>query len=194
MLWKNQQDYFHTTSNLDRCFLTYSNSTPEEIKRTRMLFGHGWMDKTRPHNLFADWSQGEKKQHVYREIEGKKDIGTDIRLSKLMSWNYVTFVYSGRPSQTSARVCRCLPAPLYCMHSVFYWTKVLLRADWFSTPASKLWGSHTCKLIHDTFIHSLTHSHMHWVSPLCHSRKKKTKQKLRHTPALLLLSQNEGIN
>lgn len=33
-----------------------------------MLFGHGWVDKTRPHNLLADWSQ-EKKQHVYREIE-----------------------------------------------------------------------------------------------------------------------------
>lgn len=37
-----------------------------------MLFGHGWVDKTRPHNLLADWSQEEKKQHIYRETEKMK--------------------------------------------------------------------------------------------------------------------------
>lgn len=39
-----------------------------------MLFGHRWADKTRPHNLLADWSQEEKKkqQHVYREKDEKK--------------------------------------------------------------------------------------------------------------------------
>lgn len=62
------------------------------------------MDKTRPHNLLADWSQ-EKKQHVYREIEMDEKkmtahMGTDICTYKLMC-NYVTFLYSGQPFQTS---------------------------------------------------------------------------------------------
>lgn len=49
---------------------------------------------------------------------------------------------------------------------------------------------------HRWHIHTLTHTYIHWVSPLpsLSLKKKKTKQKLRHTPALLFLSQNEGIN
>lgn len=35
---------------------------PKELKRTKMLFGHRWVDKTRPHNLLADWSQEEEKK------------------------------------------------------------------------------------------------------------------------------------
>lgn len=55
-----------------------------------MLFGHRWADKTRPHNLLADWSQEEKKkqQHVYREKDEKKKktahMGTEIFMYKLM--------------------------------------------------------------------------------------------------------------
>lgn len=31
--------------------------------KEKMLFGHRQLDKTRPHNLFADWSQRIKKEN-----------------------------------------------------------------------------------------------------------------------------------
>lgn len=31
------------------------------------LFGHSWVDKTRPHNLLADWSQEGKKSNKFTE-------------------------------------------------------------------------------------------------------------------------------
>lgn len=73
-----------------------------------MLFGHRWLDETCPHNLLADWSQEEeekKKQHIYRDMDEKKTahMGTEIIMYKLMC-NYIAFLYSGQPFQTSTQV------------------------------------------------------------------------------------------
>lgn len=71
-----------------------------------MLRGHGWVDKTRPHNLFADWSQEEKSNTLTEKLTWMKikketaNMGTEILTYKLM-YNYVTFLYSGQLFQTS---------------------------------------------------------------------------------------------
>lgn len=55
-------------------------------------------------------------------------MGTDIYVLYKLMRNYVTSLYSGQPLSNkymstqgcSNVVCRCLSAPLYCMHYVFY--------------------------------------------------------------------------
>lgn len=48
-----------------------------------MLFGHGWVDETRPHNLLADWSQEEKKATCLQRNGWKRQPTTEIFTYKL---------------------------------------------------------------------------------------------------------------
>lgn len=97
IVWKTKQFCFCDTRSggfNSKCFLLESNTKHEkqrnlffvtwsrmfwdwnqivkEIQRTRMLFGHGWVDETRPHNLLADWSQEEEKSNMFTEKWMKK--------------------------------------------------------------------------------------------------------------------------
>lgn len=173
-----------------RCFMTCVKRTwtPKEIKRTKMLFGNRWVDKTRPHNLLADWSQEEKKSNTrLQRTRWIKRQHTWEQKYLCINW-CVTFLYSGRPfpTSTSTRGCSKIVheyadvCQLLCIACILYSTEprcFCVQTD-FQRLRQNYEGLHT----HITFIQTHTH-----VSPLpCHSRKekkKKPKQKLKHNSA-----------
>lgn len=198
--------------------------TPKWIQRTKMLCGHRWADKTSPHYLLADWSQEEKMNTFTEKWLKKKRQHTWGQ--KYLCINYCVtmlhFCTSGQPFKTWVHkyaLKKYMSMQMFVSSPVLHafcisWTKVLLRADWFSTPALNLWGtsqgctwgagsySHMCMRTLHT--HTVTHSHMHQhilttqsntrVSPRPSTTQEKAKQKLKHNFTHTSLPQNEGIN